>query len=33
MEEVKKPIKISDSEWEIMRVVWTLGDTTAQEIT
>ncbi|MGM0171770.1 MULTISPECIES: CopY/TcrY family copper transport repressor [Enterococcus] len=33
MEEVKKPIKISDSEWEIMRVIWTLGDTTAQEIT
>ncbi|MBO1299767.1 MULTISPECIES: CopY/TcrY family copper transport repressor [unclassified Enterococcus] len=33
MEALKKPIKISDSEWEIMRVVWTLGNTTAQEIT
>ena len=30
---VKTPVKISDSEWEIMRVIWTLGQTTAQEIT
>ncbi len=33
MEKVKTPVKISDSEWEIMRVIWTLGQTTAQEIT
>lgn len=26
------PIKISDSEWEIMRVIWTQKTTTAQEI-
>lgn len=26
------PIKISDSEWEVMRVIWTQGATTAQEI-
>ena len=26
------PIKISDSEWEVMRVIWTQGSTTAQEI-
>ncbi|MBF8808293.1 MAG: CopY/TcrY family copper transport repressor [Enterococcus lacertideformus] len=33
MNEKSSPIKISDSEWEIMRVIWTLGQTTAQEIT
>lgn len=33
MKEVTSPIKISDSEWEIMRVIWTLGQSTAQEIT
>jgi CopY/TcrY family copper transport repressor len=27
------PIKISDSEWEIMRVIWTLGKSDAQEVT
>ncbi|GCF92899.1 uracil phosphoribosyltransferase [Enterococcus florum] len=27
-----EPVKISDSEWEIMRVVWTLKTATAQEI-
>ncbi|MEO1770166.1 CopY/TcrY family copper transport repressor [Candidatus Enterococcus ferrettii] len=27
-----EPVKISDSEWEIMRVVWTLQSATAQEI-
>lgn len=27
------PIKISDAEWEIMRVVWTLNQANAQEIT
>ncbi|MGX7162479.1 CopY/TcrY family copper transport repressor [Enterococcus massiliensis] len=27
-----EPIKISDSEWEIMRVLWTLGAASAQEI-
>ncbi|MBV7389309.1 CopY/TcrY family copper transport repressor [Enterococcus alishanensis] len=27
-----EPIKISDSEWEIMRVIWTKQETTAQEI-
>ncbi|MFV0559382.1 MAG: CopY/TcrY family copper transport repressor [Enterococcus sp.] len=26
-------VKISDSEWEIMRVVWTLGHANAQQIT
>lgn len=26
------PIKISDSEWEVMRVIWTQKATTAQEI-
>lgn len=26
------PIKISDSEWEVMRVIWTQESTTAQEI-
>lgn len=26
------PVKISDSEWEIMRVIWTQESTTAQEI-
>lgn len=26
------PIKISDSEWEVMRVVWTQESTTAQSI-
>lgn len=26
------PIKISDSEWEVMRVIWTQEATTAQEI-
>lgn len=26
-------IKISDSEWEVMRVLWTLGSADAQEIT
>ena len=25
-------IRISDSEWEVMRVIWTLGSATAQEI-
>ncbi|MGM9904064.1 transcriptional repressor CopY [Enterococcus sp. 10A9_DIV0425] len=33
MEELKTPVKISDSEWEVMRVIWTLGQSTAQEIT
>lgn len=33
MEQVKSSVKISDSEWEVMRVIWTLGQTTAQEIT
>ncbi len=33
MKEVTSPIKISDSEWEIMRVIWTFGQSTAQEIT
>ncbi|EOL42076.1 CopY/TcrY family copper transport repressor [Enterococcus phoeniculicola] len=27
-----EPIKISDSEWEVMRVIWTLDAVTAQEI-
>ncbi|KAF1297589.1 penicillinase repressor [Enterococcus sp. JM4C] len=27
-----EPIKISDSEWEVMRVIWTLDAATAQEI-
>lgn len=25
-------IRISDSEWEVMRVIWTLGSATAQDI-
>lgn len=32
-QEVQSQIKISDSEWEIMRVLWTLGSADAQEIT
>ncbi|MDH6365294.1 CopY/TcrY family copper transport repressor [Enterococcus sp. PF1-24] len=32
MAEVKEPLKISDSEWEIMRVIWTLQEATAQQI-
>lgn len=27
-----EPIKISDSEWEVLRVIWTSGKTTAQQI-
>lgn len=30
---VSPQIKISDSEWEVMRVLWTLGSADAQEIT
>lgn len=33
MSEETVPMKISDSEWEIMRVIWTLGQADAQEIT
>ncbi|MBO0481711.1 CopY/TcrY family copper transport repressor [Candidatus Enterococcus courvalinii] len=33
MTKPKMPVKISDSEWEVMRVIWTLNQTTAQEIT
>lgn len=33
MIKTRAPIKISDSEWEIMRVIWTLGQANAQEIT
>lgn len=33
METIKEPIKISDSEWEVMRVIWTMGQSTAKEIT
>lgn len=29
---IKDPVKISDSEWEVMRVLWTLGQSDAQEI-
>lgn len=29
---IKEPVKISDSEWEVMRVLWTLGQSDAQEI-
>lgn len=32
MQTIHEPIKISDSEWEIMRVLWTLGKASAQEI-
>lgn len=28
----KELVKISDSEWEVMRVLWTLGQSDAQEI-
>lgn len=28
----KAQVKISDAEWEVMRVVWTLGETTSPEI-
>ncbi len=28
----KLQVKISDAEWEVMRVVWTLGETTSPEI-
>lgn len=30
--EKRKQVKISDAEWEVMRVVWTLGETTSPEI-
>ena len=33
MQSSSAPIKISDSEWEIMRVIWTLGKSDAQEVT
>ena len=33
MQPVVEPIKISDSEWEVMRVIWTLGQSDAKEIT
>ncbi|WP_430609824.1 CopY/TcrY family copper transport repressor [Enterococcus sp. DIV0876] len=33
MEAIKEPIKISDSEWEVMRVIWTLGQSNAKEVT
>lgn len=33
MQSVVEPIKISDSEWEVMRVIWTLGQSDAKEIT
>ncbi|EOD6229156.1 CopY/TcrY family copper transport repressor [Enterococcus hirae] len=33
MEEKRVLIKISDSEWEVMRVIWTLGQANAQQIT
>ncbi|OTN77247.1 CopY/TcrY family copper transport repressor [Enterococcus sp. 8G7_MSG3316] len=33
MENIEEPIKISDSEWEVMRVIWTMGQSTAKEIT
>lgn len=29
---IQTPIKISDSEWEVMRVIWTMKTATAQEI-
>ena len=29
MQSVVEPIKISDSEWEVMRVIWTLGQSDA----
>src|SRR5699024_1781970 len=32
MEPVIEPVKISDSEWEVMRVVWTKGKTDAKTI-
>lgn len=32
MDTLVEPIKISDSEWEIMRVLWTLEQASAQEI-
>lgn len=32
MEEKRVLIKISDSEWEVMRVIWTLGQANAQQI-
>ena len=33
MTSTETQIKISDSEWEVMRVLWTLGSADAQEIT
>ena len=33
MGEKRVLIKISDSEWEVMRVIWTLGQANAQQIT
>ncbi|MHC5374633.1 CopY/TcrY family copper transport repressor [Enterococcus sp. LJL120] len=32
LDQVNQQIKISDSEWEVMRVIWTLGQASAQEI-
>lgn len=32
MNTLAEPIKISDSEWEVMRVIWTKGQTDAQTI-
>lgn len=31
--QTEEPIKISDAEWEIMRVVWTLGSADAKTLT
>ena len=28
----KQSIEISDAEWEVMRVIWTLGQSTSNEI-
>lgn len=32
MEQIIEPVKISDAEWEVMRVVWTQGTTDAATI-
>lgn len=33
MKEKTNPIKVSDSEWEVMRVIWTLGQADAKDVT
>lgn len=32
LDQVDQQVKISDSEWEVMRVIWTMEQATAQEI-